>query len=209
MSFLENTRKPNGFGGRLMVAMMNLGHRALAAWGFRFLSPLTNNAAILGCGCGGGANLRKLLQTHSHSRAVGIDYAAVSVEKARVVNRKPIAQGRCEVLRADVTKLPFTDARFDCVTAFETVYFWSDFAQSLAEVRRVLKPGGMLLICNECGGERAGDFKWTDKIPGMTVYNAAELSAALKQAGFGNIQIHKHQKGWLCVTAEKSAASDR
>ena len=75
----------------------------------------------------------KLLQTHSHSRAVGIDYAAVSVKKARAINRKSIAQGRCEVLRADVTKLPFTDARFDCVTAFETVYFWSDFAQSRAE----------------------------------------------------------------------------
>ena len=30
MSFLENTRKPTGPGGRLMVSMMNLGHRALA-----------------------------------------------------------------------------------------------------------------------------------------------------------------------------------
>lgn len=208
MSFFENTRKPNGLGGRLMVAMMNLGHRALADWGFRFLPALTN-AEILDCGCGGGANLRKLLQTRPHGRAVGIDYAAVSVEKTRALNRKAIAKGRCEVLRADVAKLPFADARFDCVTAFETVYFWPDFAQSLAEVRRVLKPGGLFLICNECGGERASDFKWTDKIPGMTVYTAAALTAALKQAGFGNIQVHKHQKGWICVTAEKSAASDQ
>ena len=38
---------------------------------------------------------------------------------------------------------------------------------------------------------------------------ATGADAALKQAGFGNIQIHKHQKGWLCVTAEKSAASAR
>ena len=30
MSFFENTRKPEGFGGRVMVSMMNLGHRALA-----------------------------------------------------------------------------------------------------------------------------------------------------------------------------------
>lgn len=208
MSFFENTRKPRGFGGRLMVAMMNFGHRALAAWGLRFL-PIPANAEILDCGCGGGANLRKLLQTHPHNRAVGIDYAAVSVEKARAVNRDAIAAGRCDVQRADVAKLPFADARFDCVTAFETVYFWQDFAQSLAEVRRVLKPGGVFFICNECGGERAGDFKWTEKIPGMTVYNAAELAAALKQAGFKNIRMHKHRKGWLCVTAEKGAASDR
>ena len=33
MSFFENTRKPVGFGGEIMVAMMNLGHRALARWG--------------------------------------------------------------------------------------------------------------------------------------------------------------------------------
>ena len=33
MAFFENTRKPTGFGGRLMVTMMNIGHRALADWG--------------------------------------------------------------------------------------------------------------------------------------------------------------------------------
>lgn len=37
MAFFENTRKPTGFGGRLMVTMMNIGHRALADWGLRFL----------------------------------------------------------------------------------------------------------------------------------------------------------------------------
>ena len=36
MAFFENTRKPTGFGGRLMVAMMNIGHRALADWGLRW-----------------------------------------------------------------------------------------------------------------------------------------------------------------------------
>ena len=44
MAFFENTRKPTGFGGRLMVAMMNIGHRALADWGLRFL-PLAEGAA--------------------------------------------------------------------------------------------------------------------------------------------------------------------
>ena len=33
MSFLENTRRPAGLGGKLMVRMMNVGHRALARWG--------------------------------------------------------------------------------------------------------------------------------------------------------------------------------
>ena len=39
MSFFENTRKPVGLGGKIMVAMMNVGHSAMAAWGLRFLQP--------------------------------------------------------------------------------------------------------------------------------------------------------------------------
>ena len=39
MSFFENTRKPVGLGGKIMVAMMNFGHSAMAAWGLQFLQP--------------------------------------------------------------------------------------------------------------------------------------------------------------------------
>ena len=54
MSFLENTRRPAGLGGKLMVRMMNVGHRALARWGLRFLL-LSADAKVLDCGCGGGS----------------------------------------------------------------------------------------------------------------------------------------------------------
>ena len=47
MSFFENTRKPTGFGGKLMVLMMNVGHRALSGWGLRFLK-LAPDARISG-----------------------------------------------------------------------------------------------------------------------------------------------------------------
>ena len=61
MSFFENTRKPTGFGGKVMLNMMNLFHAPLADWGMKFL-PLSSNAKVLDCGCGGGANIRKLLK---------------------------------------------------------------------------------------------------------------------------------------------------
>ena len=38
MSFFENTRKPVGLGGKIMVAMMNLGHSPVAQWGLLFLN---------------------------------------------------------------------------------------------------------------------------------------------------------------------------
>ena len=61
MSFFENTRKPVGLGGKIMVAMMNLGHSPVARWGLRFLE-LTLDAKVLDCGCGGGANIKRLLK---------------------------------------------------------------------------------------------------------------------------------------------------
>ena len=46
MSFFENTRKPVGFAGKLMVAMMNLGHSPVARWGLQFLE-LAPDARVL------------------------------------------------------------------------------------------------------------------------------------------------------------------
>lgn len=44
MSFFENTRKPVGFGGKIMVAMMNSGHGAMADWGFEHITFLADAA---------------------------------------------------------------------------------------------------------------------------------------------------------------------
>ena len=202
MSFLENTRRPTGLGGKLMVAMMNLGHRALSEWGLRFLK-LAPDAAALDCGCGGGANLKRLLRRCPRGRVSGIDYSEVSVRKSRALNRRAAEDGRCEVLQASVTELPFEDARFDAVTAFETVYFWPGLQESFREVRRVLKPGGAFLICSECGGDAKRDERWTEKIDGMTIYTAAQLKAELERAGFRGVQMHRNRRGWLCAVGRK------
>lgn len=202
MAFFDNTRKPIGIGGKIMVSMMNFGHRALAEWGFRFLE-LKTSAKILDCGCGGGANIRKLLNKHPQGSVTGIDYSPVSVEKSRKLNAKAIEEGRCRILGGSVAELPFSEAQFDAATAFETVYFWPDLLHCFQEVWRVLKPSGIFLICNEANGEVAKDNKWTEIIAGMTIYNDIELRVALEQAGFHDIRIHKNQKGWLCVTGQK------
>ena len=203
MSFFQNAREPVGLGGRLMVRMMNLGHRALAGWGFGFLS-LPEDAAALDCGCGGGANLKKLLRLCPKGSVRGVDVSAVSVEKSRRLNRRAIAAGRCEVLRAGAAALPFGDGQFDLVTAFETVYFWPDLPRCFREVRRVLKHGGTFFVCNECGGDRPGDEKWTKRVDGMTVYRDAQLRTLLERAGFADVQVHKDRRGWLCLSAKKA-----
>ena len=201
MSFLKNTRKPTGLGGKLMLNMMNLCHAPLADWGMKCL-PLPADTRVLDCGCGGGANMRKLLRKCPRGVVKGIDYSPLSVEKARRLNAAAISDGRCTVCQGSVENILFASGWFDAVTAFETVYFSPDPARCFREVCRVLKPGGTFLICNECGDEASG-AKWEKRIDGMTVYTAAQLKALLKQAGFGEVQIHSNRMGWLCVTGRK------
>ena len=104
MSFFENTRKPVGLGGKIMVAMMNLGHSPVARWGLRFLE-LTLDAKVLDCGCGGGANIKRLLKKCPEGIVKGIDYSPVSVEKSKKVNEAAIAEGRCTVLQGSVADM--------------------------------------------------------------------------------------------------------
>ena len=117
MSFFENTRKPVGLGGKIMVAMMNFGHSAMAEWGLRFLQP-TPDAVVLDCGCGGGAHIKTLLKLCPNGKVQGIDYSAVSVEKARKVNAGAIADGRCNVQQASVAELPFEAEQFDVAVSY-------------------------------------------------------------------------------------------
>ena len=137
MSFFENTRKPVGLGGKIMVTMMNLGHSPVARWGLQFLNAAPD-AKVLDCGCGGGANIKRLLKKCPQGTVKGIDYSPVSVEKSQKVNGAAIAEGRCAVLQGSVADMMFADSWFDAVTAFETVYFWPELPSCFREVYRVL-----------------------------------------------------------------------
>ena len=200
----SNTRKPEGFWGRLMVVGMNGGsHAAMASWGLD-LANVPADGEILDIGCGGGANLARLMDRSLRAKVTGVDYSTVSVEKSRKVNADAIIKGRCKVLEASVSSLPFTDATFTMATAFETVYFWPDIVNSFSEVRRVLVPGGKFLIVNEDDGLSGNNEKWEKMIEGMHTYTPDELNTHLTGAGFRNITVHRDEsKHWLCVTAIK------
>lgn len=202
MSFWENTRKPEGLGGKITVSMMNLCHSPISRWGLSFLK-LPAAARVLDCGCGGGANLKRLLKQCPEGTVKGIDYAPVSVQKSQKLNADAIMAGRCSVLQGNVADMLFASDWFDAVTAFETVYFWPELSKSFREIRRVLKPGGTFCVCNACSGSSAQDEKWAAKIPGMTVYREEQLRAVLEEAGFSSVESHKNKQGWICILARK------
>ena len=201
MSFFQNTCKPKGIGGRIMVGMMNTGHSAMAEWGFKHLK-IAENDICLDIGCGGGANVKRLLNKATNGKVTGIDYSEVSVEKSKKVNKAEIGNDRCEILQGNAAELPFEDETFDVVTAFETIYFWPDIDRSFKQVHRVLKSGGTFMICNEVNGENQKDEKWTTIVDGMKIYTAEQIEEFLKQAGFTDIETDK-DKSLLCAVCKK------
>lgn len=200
----SNTRKPEGFWGHLMVAGMNGGtHAAMASWGLD-LANVPADGEIIDIGCGGGANLTRLMDRSLRAKVIGVDHSPVSVGKSRKVNADSILKSRCEVLEASVASLPFKDDTFVMATAFETVYFWPDIVRSFEEVRRVLVSGGKFLIVNEDDGLSGNNEKWEKMIEGMHTYTPDELEAHLTTAGFRDITINREEsRNWLCVMAIK------
>ena len=202
MSFFQNTCKPKGIGGKIMVHMMNTGHSSMAELGFTHMEIQSDNVC-LDIGCGGGANVRKLLEKSPYGRVVGIDHSEISVEKSKKINKGGIDSKRCEILQGDVMKLPFRGVTFDVITAFETIYFWPDISEAFKKVYKILKIGGTFMICNESNGENPKDEKWTKIIQGMKIYNSEQIEKSLEDAGFRGVKVDKTKKGWICVVVKK------
>ena len=202
MSFFQNTCKPEGLGGKLMVHMMNSGHGAMAEWGFGHIQ-VQKKDHCLDIGCGGRANVKRLLEMASEGKAAGIDYSEVSVEKSAKLNREAIQKGSCQILHGNVMELPFKEQTFQVITAFETIYFWPDLLKAFEQVYRVLKNDGIFMICNECSGENPKDEKWERMVAGMKIYTRQDLLDLLKKAGFRELRTDQNEKGWICIVGKK------
>lgn len=193
---------PAGESGRELLERMNGGtHEELAKWGLGLLR-VAPDAQVLDIGCGGGANLRRLLSCVEDGHVSGIDRSSLSVQVSRETNEQAIAENRCDVVEGDVLALPYPDDSFDVVTAFETVYYW-DLPAAFSEVNRVLKPQGAFLVCNEDNGEDAEVLELATAIPGMVVYRADELVTQLERAGLVIERVSEKEGGWVAVIARK------
>ena len=93
--------------------------------------------------------MNRLSAIATHGTVCGVDYADGSVAVARRTNASLIAAGRVDIRKASVSQLPFADGTFDLATAIETHYYWPDLVGSMQEIRRVLKPGGVLIMIAE------------------------------------------------------------
>ena len=201
--FVSQTRKPDGFLGKMMLSSMNSGHAKMANWGFSHLPNISPENAV-DLGCGAGRNVGELLKRYPKAHVTGVDYSDLSVEKSKDYNKTMIETGRCEVVQGDVSDLKLPADAFDLATAFETIYFWPGLEKCFAQVAKVLKPGGYFMICNESDGTDSTGLKFEKIIDGMKNHTVEEIEAALRAAGFSEVMSDHHpSKPWITVLARK------
>lgn len=98
---------------------------------------------VLEVGCGRGVALPPLGRLLAPARLVGLDLDADLLEEARVT--ADAAGIAVELVPGDVRRMPFPDSSFDLVVDFGTCYHIARAAEALAEIARVLVPGGLFV----------------------------------------------------------------
>ena len=105
---------------------------------YRFAAHFVAGQTVLDVACGSGFGLEML--SAAGARPIGIDYASETLVSIHV--DRPDAN----LIHADATRLPLATASIDQVVSFETIEHVPDAAALINELRRVLKPGGHLVL---------------------------------------------------------------
>src|SRR5438552_704358 len=112
-----------------------------------FLPHLNPGMKLLDAGCGPGSITIGLAEAVAPADTIGIDASADAIEEARALAvSKGCANVRFEV--ADVYAVPFEDATFDAAFSHAVMQHLGDPLAALREIRRVLKPGGIIGIAD-------------------------------------------------------------
>ena len=192
----ESIATPDYTLGFNSAALRRYTAQASAAHLLPYLRP---GLRVLDFGCGPGSISVGLAKAVAPGELHGVDMEASQVELARSVAE---AGGQRNALFhvGDVTSLPFEDAFFDVAHCHNVLMHVPDTRAALAEVTRVLKPGGVIgcreMICASCfmhpdfgGGRRMWDMfedlvAAGDGHPQM----GKELKTVLLDAGFANVR---------------------
>ena len=142
---------------------------------------------VLELGCGGGINM----EFYNPARVTSFTGLDPSPELLAMSRAAAQARGMVADIQGGVGEaMPFDDARFDTVVTTFTLCSVADQAAVLAEIRRVLKPGGTALVLEHGGAPDAGVAKWQRRIEplwkriGGNCHLTRPIGDAYEKAGF-------------------------
>jgi len=111
------------------------------------LCEIKNGNHVLDLGCGAGRSLAPMLEAvGAGGEVVGLDRMAQSLADVAVRFARDIYDERLELVQADVLATPFRDGRFDVVLCQNVVECVNERSGLVAEAKRLLRPGGRLLL---------------------------------------------------------------
>ena len=150
-------------------------------------SQVAPGARVLDLGCGQGTFSAEIAA--AGAQVIGAEVAQAAVDRARA--RHP----ELEFVRVEIDgELPFTDGSFELVWASEVIEHVADTARWLSEVRRVLRPRGVVALTTPCHGRLRlalhGIERYSEPLGDhLHLYSRRSLAQTLGEFGFGEISV--------------------
>jgi ubiquinone/menaquinone biosynthesis C-methylase UbiE len=177
---------PSGLLGRVGGLILARTNRQAAETAIELLAVRPGDC-VLEIGFGPGVGIAILAERARSGRVAGVDPSAEMVRQAMRRNAQAIEAGRVDLRRAGADQLPFPDGAFDKALAVNSMQIWPDPAAGMREVRRVLKPGGQVVLGFTPFAGQSNDA----------------VEAAIAAAGFAPASIIERE-GLHCVIASKA-----
>ncbi len=142
--------------------------------------PVEAGDTILDLGCGSGYAGRALLDTADAGRVYGLDGSPEMAQNAASYTDDPNV---CYVV-GDFDALPFADDSIDHVWSMEAFYYAQDPEHTLAEIARILRPGGTVFCAVNYYEENVHSHGWQESISiEMTRWDREQYREAFREAG--------------------------
>lgn len=150
---------------------------------------------MLDIGCGTGSLLARIARAAPGARLAGVDLVPdmLGVARAKLPPAVPLQVARAE-------SLPFADATFDLAVSNNVLHFLRDPERALAEMHRVVRPGGRVAITDWCHDDLACRIldvylRLVDQAH-FRVYGSTALARMLRAAGFAEVAVERYRIDW-------------
>jgi SAM-dependent methyltransferase len=178
--------RPTGFWGNIAGKIMasTPSNKERIRWTISLLDTKPDDR-VLEIGFGPGFAIELMSKIVSEGFIAGIDHSEVMVRQAGKRNARGIRDGRVVLRLGSVSNLPKFDEPFDKIFTINSIHFWTEPISSLEELRKLLKPGGLIAVTLQPRSRSATDAT-TEEI-------GKEIAMNLERAGFSQVRLEIRQ----------------